>query len=1168
MTAADDVPTPHCPITPERRASKSQKARCLERQRDEIQALEAIFPGQVHAIDPADFPLQDNLSAPSRAFRVHLKPLHPALQVSPVEIDLFVVFGELYPLEPPRLSVKGELDNEPRIRIWELIERNQGRECMYDVCQFLLNSLQDKLNCEENLWEAYHKRKKDREEEEEKRRETEKLELEISLAMQKQKLQIDVEDLQKRNNALLASPKIPTLDFLPIDPDCDLFPDPFSPILGSPAVSVNKSLSPGQKSRCMSSVTDSNCEWSEPLRSFRGFPTLRSSMNIPQQSPRSDARSRRFNSAPDDLEISRRFRSSSSSVASSCSSWANFEMAEEEWTPRRAAGQSIPFTGIATTEQRTKSAQHSRYAEDFEEKCALGEGAFGFVTKVRHLIDKQLYAVKRIAMPNSRSESNKILQEVSMFPRLFHRHVVRYYQAWIEHQVDATYLFMQMEYCSGQSLLNAIESGHLHTDHGMVWRLFRQIVDAVYYLHDNDILHRDLKPANIFLDRERSDAKVGDFGLSRYRKAQNDDEVATADGSNSKRCLPIPTNLPITIQSPESIELSREVGTALYSAPEVSTTSYDEKSDVWSLGVVFFEMFHSPFSTRMQRVNDISALPYDGPPADWGAPPNALDILSRMVCFNPKERFSARELRASELLPALTENPDQDVTERIIMTLKNPMSIECGMLLHAVSQRAENLAKKLAYTKDWFQTSCGYSARLFSDVCLTHQATCIELPILCVRTEVEQDVPYFTPIRHTPLAQESTPVNAAPPAPTSSHRFVLFDTQCNTMTYLRPSLIFPFRDSSVRKTDEHTRLWHVGSVYSRRLGDAYGHPVARSAGILGFWDRKVPPTSERYVEFKETVSSHIKEILFAALEVLSGRRIELRLCWPWVLPELLGVDHRNEWIARESRKGKKETRTSVTNFINAQTSAKIKYRVIENAIDSIQSEAIDIIHKIRPDSPYVKEALEVIELVSPFVDKVYIDPLCEGLDDEEGFENFFFVCRSSAHQHRKSSVFCKGGCISNDSHVGSIVQFSLEKLDFAEQAPPPRVFVAFHPNSQRFSTNSLTQVAALFWRQPMQCEVLKYHTEQEIRQEIKTKMMRDAHREDCKTRAGDALTNFLPVLVLVRESDGESISYSHRAVSFKVDREKVTKLTLEREDIYDSTKSVVNAVKHRHLHPK
>jgi serine/threonine protein kinase len=68
-----------------------------------------------------------------------------------------------------------------------------------------------------------------------------------------------------------------------------------------------------------------------------------------------------------------------------------------------------------------------------------------------------------------------------------------------------------MEYCEGETLRNYIEKGIISAEEK--WRIFRQTLDALDYLHSRGLIHRDLKPANVFLDKNNN-VKLGDFGLA------------------------------------------------------------------------------------------------------------------------------------------------------------------------------------------------------------------------------------------------------------------------------------------------------------------------------------------------------------------------------------------------------------------------------------------------------------------------------------------------------------------------------------------------------------------------------------------------------------------------------------------------------------------------------
>lgn len=127
-------------------------------------------------------------------------------------------------------------------------------------------------------------------------------------------------------------------------------------------------------------------------------------------------------------------------------------------------------------------------------------------------------------------------------------------------------------------------------------RWFEEILNGLAYLHEKDIIHRDLNPKNILLD-SHGRVKIGDFGLA-----------ITIDTILKQRSQLNPSNGSNKARSSQT----GHVGTSYYVAPELkekaSFSSYGKEADIYSLGIIFFEILHQPFETGMERGKTLEAV--------------------------------------------------------------------------------------------------------------------------------------------------------------------------------------------------------------------------------------------------------------------------------------------------------------------------------------------------------------------------------------------------------------------------------------------------------------------------------------------------------------------------------------------------------------------------------
>jgi len=179
-------------------------------------------------------------------------------------------------------------------------------------------------------------------------------------------------------------------------------------------------------------------------------------------------------------------------------------------------------------------------------------------------------------------------------------------------------------------------------DYGQCMNFFKQIAEGVAYIHSKELMHRDLKPKNIFITNDNI-IKIGDFGLA---KSVRDNLVHTK--SNKHGTEHGDKQIVQRSQSPIGSDLSDHtsgVGTYFYASPEQYATSmYDDKADVFSLGVILFEMLH-PFATKSERAHILTGLRSGKiPDSKQEKYPEEMELVKRCIDSAPMSRPTAREV--------------------------------------------------------------------------------------------------------------------------------------------------------------------------------------------------------------------------------------------------------------------------------------------------------------------------------------------------------------------------------------------------------------------------------------------------------------------------------------------------------------------------------------------
>jgi len=271
--------------------------------------------------------------------------------------------------------------------------------------------------------------------------------------------------------------------------------------------------------------------------------------------------------------------------------------------------------------------------EDYErnEQRLIGKGSFGRVFLMKHKITNNPIAVKVLNKSNYFSKSGKafklLKQEIEIHKLLVHPNIIRLYN----HTEDLRSIYLVMEYADKGTLAKYLKSkGQL--DEKKAFNIFRQLCDAVHFLHKYNLVHRDIKPENILLTT-KEEVKLSDFGC-----------CTCLGGTEKKLC-----------------------GTPEYIAPEaIQTKEYNEKADIWSLGVILYEMLYGKVPFTGNSIEDIfKSIMTDGLALNSSISDEARDLLQKLLNKDPTNRPMIKKVMEHDWIKVMCKD-GPSLLDRII----------------------------------------------------------------------------------------------------------------------------------------------------------------------------------------------------------------------------------------------------------------------------------------------------------------------------------------------------------------------------------------------------------------------------------------------------------------------------------------------------------------------
>jgi serine/threonine-protein kinase len=303
------------------------------------------------------------------------------------------------------------------------------------------------------------------------------------------------------------------------------------------------------------------------------------------------------------------------------------------------------FGGVARRSVKKGTLIAGRY----EIREMLGRGGMGTVYQAHDQVLDELVALKllRTEVAQSPQMTKRFRQEIKLARKVTHKNVCRIH----EYGVDGEINFISMEYVEGVDLKRVLrEKGSL--DAGFALALSIQVCDGLDAIHEVGIVHRDLKTANLMLDRSGV-VKLMDFGIAKQTGL-------AAEGLTG------------------ATHTGQIIGTPEYMSPEQARgEKVDQRSDVYALGIVLFELFtgdvpfraDTPIATILKHLGEPPPLRAAGGRA---IPEPIVPILERALAKAPQDRFPSVVEMAAALRAVSLVGPVPQAVPRLEPTAPMP----------------------------------------------------------------------------------------------------------------------------------------------------------------------------------------------------------------------------------------------------------------------------------------------------------------------------------------------------------------------------------------------------------------------------------------------------------------------------------------------------------------